>query len=354
MYVAFAISLGAVASTIFIAKFETSLAIHNPAKIVLVQKIFVPILVVVACVLYIDLGFTIDVMHYLTNIGPATSLLNGGVPFVEIFPQYGLGPVVMTALGMILTQNHFVGANIVVQIFNLGFIALNLLAASRLTTCRISVVLLGIVVLTLMYGIWGGAYQGNINAAPSSLGIRYFWPAAMVLAIMSLKADRMYDYKTTSIAAAATIWSAEAMIFTSGIQLAFIALSRCMERQYTLFVRDLFIAIIPNIFILCLGGLTLYLWAQTTPDYLLYLYFLLVYSPLKDLWGISSSGGFWGWWLFVLAPVFIISLVFCGIIKGVQPASISYFKRLIREWFPLVLLMACCAILSWTKCRFYP
>ncbi|MEP1577713.1 MAG: hypothetical protein ABJL33_15230 [Hyphomicrobiales bacterium] len=338
------ISMLIVVGAVMISKMETNQVFSGPYRVRLVQKCIIPIIITAACVLFFDFSFTSDVMHYLTNLGPANSLLNGGVPFVDIYPQYGLGPVVLTAFGMSLFSDPFVGGNLTVQLFNLGFIAINLMIMARLTSSKISAVLLGVVLLPLMFGIWGGSYQGNINAAPSSLGFRYFWPAAMVLTIISLRPQRTFNFATWLITVIATLWSVEALIITSGIHLTFIIFARFMEHRYTLIFRDVLFVILPIFFTLIFFGLFIYYWSTDIPDYLMYSEFILVYNPLKDLWGIDSSSSFWGWWPFLLVPILMGTFTLSHILQEYYSNSIIRGTNYLRKIFPLVMLMISCAL----------
>ena len=72
--------------------------------------------------------------------------------------------------------------------------------------------------------------------------------------------------------------------------------------------------------------------------------FLIIYNPLQNLWGISSSSGFWGWWPFLLAPLLIGTCILYGVLGGVHSYSMKNYKRVVRELLPMALLMSSCAL----------
>ena len=59
--------------------------------------------------LFFDFSMAVEPLHYLTILGPAVHLLNGGTLLVDTFSQYGPGPVLTTLAGFALGPRRGAG-----------------------------------------------------------------------------------------------------------------------------------------------------------------------------------------------------------------------------------------------------
>ncbi len=145
------------------------------------QTLALPLTAVAAVVLCFDSSLSADALHYMTNIGPALHLMNGGTLMVDTFSQYGPGPILITYLAFQLGQPSFAVANIAVQFCNILFYILFIVALWHSTRHKLPALWLGLIVLTFWLSAWaysgGWSYaDGNVNVAPSVLGMRYLPP----------------------------------------------------------------------------------------------------------------------------------------------------------------------------------
>lgn len=258
--------------------------------------------------MFFDFSLAVEPLHYLTVMGPALHLLNGGVLFDDTFSQYGPGAVLAAFSGFTLGPSSFGTANIVVQFGNLIYYALWLVFLYRVCDHKYSAILMGLIAVYFLLEGWDHG-RGNLNIAPSPLA-RYLPTLMMVLAIAALKPPRRHSILNASAMALSSIWSVETLIGTIGVQIVFLAALATRERSWRRMSRDLPVAMLPAV--ITLGAFCLIVYAQSAhwPRFDIYLRFLSVYNPLSDYWAKPRQDFYW--WIPMLLVVFL-SLAHCWI-----------------------------------------
>jgi hypothetical protein len=178
-------------------RLEAALERKNQRALARIRRTALLAAAVLTCVLYFDFSFYGDPLHYLTNIGPALHLLHGGILMVDTFSQYGPGPVAATMLAFRIGPISFGTANLVVQVFNLAFCIIFLVCLYRMTSRKLTALLLGVFAVGFMFAMWNWG-EWSLNEAPSILGFRYLPILLMVLALSLMQAPDRWSFFTAS------------------------------------------------------------------------------------------------------------------------------------------------------------
>ncbi|WMT72537.1 hypothetical protein [Bradyrhizobium sp. Ash2021] len=258
--------------------------------------------------LFFDFSLAVEPLHYLTVMGPAVHLLNGGILLVDTFSQYGPGPVLTTLSGFALGPLSLGTANIVVQFGNLIYFALVLVFLHRACDHKYLAILMGLIAIYFLLEGWDHG-RGNLNIAPSPLA-RYLPTLMMVVAIVLLKPPVRHSILTASATVLSAMWSVETLVGTIAVQMVFLSALAIRERSWRRMSRDVPVAMLPAI--ITLGAFSLVIYAQSAhwPRFDIYLRFLSVYNPLSDYWAKPRQGFYW--WIPMLVVVFL-SLAHCWI-----------------------------------------
>ena len=247
-------------------------------------------------ILYFDVRFNSDVLHNLTNAGPANQLIRaGGVPMVDAFSQYGLGPMLMTWMGFIIDRPSLNTANVVAQIHSLVLYCCVLWCMYRISNRKLAALWLGFfAVAVLLSGWWSGNY--SLNSVPSSQGLRFLPCTLVVFAISLIPLEKHSSIFLSATIALCTLWSFEALIGGFAIASLYLGLEFTRCRQPTALLRSMVhtLALPIAIATAVLSSLTLS-WGGQLPNIMTYLDFALVYNMSSTFWSISASGQFFGW-----------------------------------------------------------
>jgi len=176
---------------------ERRLDHKDPAALLRIEKLALLVAAIAAVVLCFDFSLSADALHYMTNIGPALHLMHGGTLMVDTFSQYGPGPVLLTYLAFQFGQPSFAVANIAVQLCNILFYILFLVAIWQSTRHRLAALWLGLIVLTFWLAGWSYG-EGNVNAAPSVLGVRYLPVMLITVALAGGTGDKRHSFFNVS------------------------------------------------------------------------------------------------------------------------------------------------------------
>ncbi|HEX9213495.1 MAG TPA: hypothetical protein VF901_23530 [Bradyrhizobium sp.] len=281
---------------------ERRLAASRPARLRSAQRAALAVALLASTVLSFDFSLAGDPFHYMTVVGPALHLLHGGTLMVDTFSQYGPGPVLVTYLAFRLGPPSFAVANIAIQLCNLIFYGLFLIALWQSTRIRMSAVWFGLVFILFWLSGWDNG-QGNVNAAPSVLGARYLPILLMAVGIGARNGVR-HSPLVFLAGFLAGLWSIEAFIGAFALYAGSITLRNLRDRTYTRLAKDLAIAALSMISgpaALSIGTL---LAAGNWPAFDVYLGFLSSYNPIGQFWSVPFDAIFWGW-IPILAAVAI-------------------------------------------------
>ncbi|MDO9414062.1 MAG: hypothetical protein Q7T81_15945 [Pseudolabrys sp.] len=306
----------------------------TPARVALVSVI------VAVPYFYFDYKFNTDVLHFLTNAGPASQIiLADTVAMVTAFSQYGPGPMVLTWLTFLATSPSFHAANIVSQLHSLAFYCVVLLCLFRMTPYRTAAMLLGFFAIGVLMAGWGGG-NGSLNSVPSSMGMRYLPNAMLVLAISYLPAKRTLSAFVFLAMVLAGLWSFETLAGSVAILGIFILISSVRERDVVGFFRNLLFGILgPTVAAVLLTSAATLLWSGQFPDYLAYLQFALVYNMTSEFWSLDATGTFLGWIPVAAAVMAVLTLAWLSAIGGPSDRASPFdIYVLIYRFVPMAAL----------------
>ena len=247
-------------------------------------------------IFYLDLRFESDVLHFLTNASPANQMLkSGGVPLVDSYSQYGLGPLMMTWLAFLLTSPNLHAANLMAQVHSIVLYGCLLICIYRMTNHRRASLILGFSTISiLLSGWWYGNF--SLNSVPSSMGMRYLPCALVVLAISLLPTERRTSVALTGAMTLALLWSTEILIGSIAIVSLYICLefSRSFKSKVLLNLVS-WCLLAPAILASTLMCSATLLLRGTLPNITPLFEFLRVYNMTSDFWSIAATGQFFGW-----------------------------------------------------------
>ncbi|QPF93894.1 hypothetical protein [Bradyrhizobium commune] len=272
---------------------ERRLAVDHPARLQSAQRAALAVALVASVVLSFDFSLAADAFHYMTVIGPALHLLHGGTLMVDTFSQYGPGPVLATYLAFRLGPPSFAVANLAIQLCNLTFYGLFLIALWQSTRTRITAVWFGLIFILFWLSSWDNG-QGNVNAAPSVLGARYLPILLMAVALGARRGSR-HSALTLFAGFLSSLWSIEAFVGSAALYAGSLTPINLRDLNYTRLMRDFAIAALPMIAGLAVLSIGTLAAAGSWPAFNIYLGFLSSYNPLSQFWSVPFDAAFWGW-----------------------------------------------------------
>jgi hypothetical protein len=119
-------------------------------------------------ILLFDVLNNFDIEHYNAYLGPAIAVLNGKVPLIDVFCQYGLSYLVFT-VGYLVFPNNYAVASVIVSVLNIICWVVLLLTLRRFIR---NPLYFSVIALTHLFG---SAYilVHTANLLPSTLCMRY-------------------------------------------------------------------------------------------------------------------------------------------------------------------------------------
>ena len=300
-----AISAMMIAVSILIA--ERRLERRDPVLLLSLQKLALPLAAVATAMAFFDFSLAADALHYMTNIGPALHMMSGGTLMVDTFSQYGPGPVLLEYLAFQFGTPSFGTANIAVQLCNILFYILFLVALWQSTRHRIAALWLGFLVLTFWLSGWSYG-DGNVNAAPSVLGVRYLPPMLMAVALGAGAEGKRHSVLTFLASFLAACWSLEAVAGVLTLHCGLLALLNLRDRSFGRLVVDVALACLPIVTGLATMSLGIWLMSGKLPAFAIYLGYFGSYNPVATFWSVPFTGLFWGWIPVLLAIMTVLGI----------------------------------------------
>ncbi|OSJ21492.1 hypothetical protein BSZ19_49720 [Bradyrhizobium japonicum] len=324
---------------------ERQLDERTPGTLLRIRKLALPLTIVGTAFLCFDFSLSAEPFHYMTNVGPALHLMNGGTLMVDTFSQYGPGPVLITYLAFQLGQPSFAVANIAIQFCNILFYILLLIALWHSTPHKLAALWLGLIALTFWLSGWayngGWSYaDGNVNGAPSVLGARYLPLMLMVVALAIGAQNSRHSVLTFLASFLAAFWSAEAVAGVLALHCGFLTLINWRDRNYRRLVVDLALACLPVAIALMAMTLGIFLTSGKLPAFAIYLGYFASYNPVALFWSKPFEGLFWGWIPFLLAVVVAAGISWLAVIGGRQKGFLYCSDHCLRRCLPAALLTA--------------
>ncbi|MCK1475427.1 hypothetical protein IVB27_11590 [Bradyrhizobium sp. 197] len=317
---------------------ERRLAATHPARLRSAQRAALAVALVASTVLSFDFSLAGDPFHYMTVVGPALHLLHGGMLMVDTFSQYGPGPVLVTYFAFRLGPPSFAVANIAIQLCNLIFYGLFIVALWQSSRTRMSAVWFGLVFILFWLSGWDNG-QGNVNSVPSVLGARYL---AILLMAVGLGARNGVRHSPLVFLAGflSGLWSIEAFIGAFALYAGSLTLRNFRDRSYARLAKDLVIAALSMISgpaALSMGTL---LAAGSWPAFDIYLSFLSSYNPLAQFWSVPFDAAFWGWIPILAAVTIAVAGCWLLVIDNKHSSLQATSDTWLRHALPAAILTA--------------
>jgi hypothetical protein len=156
----------------------------------------------------VDIGH--DSLSYDPYIGPASAAALGALPMVEVFSQYGLNYVLLTAW-LKLTPWSMYSMSLAVTILDLAYYLVVALICIRMSTDKtLATVLSAFLILFLLASaLYNPAYT------PSAGAMRYLPSMLLLLALCHLREKSAFSGASILACGLSSLWSLEAMIFSA-------------------------------------------------------------------------------------------------------------------------------------------
>jgi len=207
-----------------------------------------------------------------------------------------------------------------------------------MTRWKATASLLGFVAITVLLASWDYG-NGNINVAPSILGLRHLSTLCMVLAISCLRPPARISIFTSLCTALSGLWNFESLIGTLAIHLAFIAMTNLRERTYKRLFSDAALAVSPvllSISALVVGALPR---SGFGPDYKIYLGFLSAYNPVSPFWSHAVDPRFLAWMTVLLSVLLVFSESWRGVFWPERLESYRSPVTLYYKFLPMAVMV---------------
>ncbi|MBI3699900.1 MAG: hypothetical protein HY242_05570 [Afipia sp.] len=288
---------------------------------------------------YFDYKFDTDVLHFLTNVGPASQIvLADTVPMVTAFSQYGPGPMMITWATFLVTPPSFHAANILSQFHSLAFYCVIIICMVRMTSHRLAALWLGFFAVgVLLAGWWGGNL--SLNSVPSSMGFRYLPNGLVVLAVSFLPAGRRQSWATFLAMTLSALWSFETLAGSVAVYGLFLLVACWRERAIAGFFTVALTGIAaPVALAVALTSCVTLLWAGAWPNYLAYLQFARVYNMTSEFWALDASGAFLGWIPVAAVLMCVLTLGWFFAFDAANNSSPVNWETLVKRYVPMAAL----------------
>jgi hypothetical protein len=288
---------------------------------------------------YFDFSLNLEPIHYLTIAGPALHLLSGGTLMVDVYSQYGPGPVLIAVFAWLAGPRTLGTLQIAAQLANLAFYAIWLVCLFRMTRWKATASLLGFAAIAVLLACWDYG-NGNVNVAPSILGLRHLLTLCMVLSISCLRPPARLSIFTSLCTALAGLWSVECLVGTLGIHLLSVAMVNLRARAYKRLLSDAALAASPLVVSIAVLATATLVQSGSLPDYRTYLEFLAAYNPTSTFWSHAADAQFLAWMTILLS----VLLVLCECWRGVFHLQ-TFGPRLVPDelyykFLPMAALVA--------------
>lgn len=164
----------------------------------------------------VDIGH--DSLSYDPYTGPASAVALGAVPLVDVFSQYGLNFLLLTA-GLKLLPLSMSSLSLIITILNLVYYLLAALICLRMARDKsLAVVSSTFLILFLVSAaLYNSAYTPSVGA------MRYLPSLLLVWTLCSLKEGTAFSGPSAFALSLSSLWSLEALIFSAVTYGAYLA-----------------------------------------------------------------------------------------------------------------------------------
>jgi len=334
--------LGCLAATLligYLTAMRTSLRTRAPA---LFPDDVPPYLKYVFLGLFVLSLFKLDIGHdslsYDPYTGPASAVVLGSIPLIDVFSQYGLNYLLLSAGLKVLPWSMY-SASLLITLLDLVYYFVVALICVRL--CRdkaAAAVLSAVLVLFLVSSaLYNPAYT------PSAGAMRYLPSMLVLLAIAHVTNGRTYNKCTIAALVISSLWSLEALIFSGVVFFVFLLASKLGSRPFVFghlirdFLRLAVVVLAPHA-VLAMGYLLVF---STLPRYDIYLQ-LVATQTTNSVWTAPADPAIRTWVIFGFA--YALALAY-GLFQSWASASPEKRYR--------SAAMACAAALGIVQLSYY-
>lgn len=214
----------------------------------------------------IDLGH--DSLSYDPYTGPASAVVLGSIPLVDVFSQYGLNYLLLAAGLKVLPWSMY-SASLVITLLDLAYYFVVALICIRLCRDKVTAAVLSafLILFLVSSALYNSAYT------PSAGAMRYLPSMLVLLAVAHVTNGRTYGKFTIASLVISSLWSLEALVFSGVIFSVFLLASNLGSRPFVFghLIRDLLrllVVVLAPHAVLAIGYL---LVLNTLPRYDIYL-----------------------------------------------------------------------------------
>ena len=243
----------------------------------------------------IDLGH--DSLSYDPYTGPASAVVLGSIPLIDVFSQYGLNYLLLAAGLKVLPWSMY-SASLIITLLDLVYYFVVALICVRLCRNKGGAVVLS--AFLILFLVSSALY--NSTYTPSAGAMRYLPSMLVLLAIAHVINGRKYCKFTIAALMISSLWSLEALVFSVVIFSVFLLASSLGSRPFVFgnLIRDLLrlvaVVLAPHA-VLAIGYL---LVLNTLPRYDIYLQ-LVSTQTTNSVWTSPADPAIRTWVIFGFA-----------------------------------------------------
>ncbi|MBS0546267.1 MAG: hypothetical protein JSR24_00880 [Proteobacteria bacterium] len=280
---------------------------------------------IVVLLMYDDSHFT-DFSHYMPLIGPAMHAMRGGIPMVDVYSVYGLGPWLVHRAMFELFSPTFGTAAVTVRVVNVLYFATILAMLCCVTRRRLSAMwffIPAILVALTSHGSGGLDGMWNMNALPMTLGGRNLLPALMALVMVVSRGRDWGRWVALSIIMLAALSSVEILVFVLASWGYTLLLDSVRTRSVRLLVIWLMLAVVAIALAHLVFVAIVYLSTGAIVDYRPYFSLFFQFRPAEEsIWSVPFVPYYAMWAPIGFAYFTIMAMAGLRALRGESPNSI--------------------------------
>ena len=283
-----------------------------------------------------DIGH--DSLSYDPYTGPASAVVLGSLPLVDVFSQYGLNFLLLAAGLKLLPWSMYTPA-LIITLLDLLYQGIVALICLRLCRNKWTATVLSAFLILFL----ASAALYNSSYTPSAGAMRYLPSMLLLYAIACSNHNQFYNKFTISALVVSSLWSLEALIFSSIVFIVFLLASSLASQPFLLsrLLRDalrlVLVMLLPHI-LLSAGYLAAF---NVLPRYDIYLQ-LVFTQTTNSVWTAPADPAIRTWVIFGFAYALALSY---GLFRSWTGASSEEKYR--------YAVMACAAALGIVQLSYY-
>lgn len=248
-----------------------------------------------------DIGH--DSLSYDPYTGPASAVVLGSLPFVDVFSQYGLNFLLLAA-GLKLLPWSMYSASLIITLLDLLYYGIVALICLRLCRNKWTATVLSAFLILFL----ASAALYNPSYTPSAGAMRYLPSMLLLCAIACSGRNQIYNKFTIFALVISSLWSLEALIFSSIVFIVFLLASSLASQPFLLnrLLRDalrlVLVMLLPHI-LLSAGYLAVF---NVLPRYDIYLQ-LVSTQTTNSVWTSPADPAIRTWVIFGFAYALALS-----------------------------------------------